>query len=362
MANEEHLRILKQGLEIWNHWREDNPNTRPNLRRARLLMANLRGANLNRVNFHGANLSRANLREADLFRANLVEADLSGAKFHRAKLNGANLSRANLSKARLTGADLARANLGGAKLCAANLTGTNLSGANLYGADLSQANLSHSMLVQVDLQEADLTDCHVYGISVWDPNLARSRQLNLVITPGDQPTVTVDNLEVAQFIYLLLNNEKIRSVIDTITSKAVLILGRFTPERKAVLDTIRTELRNRDYLPVLFDFDKPESRDSTETLRTLAHLARFIIADITEPRSVPQELQSIVPDLAVPIQPLLLKGSIGEYGMFGSFKKYHWVLPIYEYSDLDELLRSLGEKVIEPAEAKVIELRGNDLE
>ena len=39
--------------------------------------------------------------------------------------------------------------------------------------------------------------------------------------------------------YLLLNNEEIRHVIDTITSKVVLILGRFMPERKAILDAIR---------------------------------------------------------------------------------------------------------------------------
>jgi hypothetical protein len=58
--------------------------------------------------------------------------------------------------------------------------------------------------------------------------------------------------------YLLLHNQKIRDVIDTITSKVVLILGRFTPERKEVLDASRDELRKRDYLPVLFDFDKPE--------------------------------------------------------------------------------------------------------
>ena len=81
-----------------------------------------------------------------------------------------------------------------------------------------------------------------------------------------EPEITVDNLEVAQFIYLLLNNERIRHVIDTITSKAVLILGRFTPERKAVLDALREELRKRDYLPVLFDFDKPASKDLTETV------------------------------------------------------------------------------------------------
>ena len=37
------------------------------------------------------------------------------------------------------------------------------------------------------------------------------------------PRFTVDNIEVAQFIYLLLHNQKIRDVIDTITSKTVLI-------------------------------------------------------------------------------------------------------------------------------------------
>jgi len=59
MANEEHLRILKQGVEAWNKWREENPDTEPDLR----------GANLSRANLSGANLSRANLREANVERA-----------------------------------------------------------------------------------------------------------------------------------------------------------------------------------------------------------------------------------------------------------------------------------------------------
>ena len=167
----------------------------------------------------------------------------------------------------------------------------------------------------------------------------------------------MDNLEVAQFIYLLLNNEKIRDVIDTITSKAVLILGRFTEERKAILDALRDTLRQRNYLPILFDFDKPASRDLTETVSTLAHMSRFIIADITEPKSIPQELYAIVPDLAVPVQPLLLHGSSGEYALFQDLRKYPWVLTTYEYTDLDSLLASLEEKVISPAEVKAEEFR-----
>lgn len=31
MANEEHIAILKQGVEVWNNWRQENPDIRPDL-------------------------------------------------------------------------------------------------------------------------------------------------------------------------------------------------------------------------------------------------------------------------------------------------------------------------------------------
>jgi hypothetical protein len=102
-----------------------------------------------------------------------------------------------------------------------------------------------------------------------------------------------------------VGDTSIRHVVDTITSKAVLILGRFTDERKAVLDALRQELRKRDYLPILFDFAVPAARDMTETISLLARMARFIIADLTDSSSIPKELEAIVPGLAVPVQPPL---------------------------------------------------------
>ena len=64
-------------------------------------------------------------------------------------------------------------------------------------------------------------------------------------------------------------------------AEAVLILGRFTDARKAVLDALRDELRKQDRLPILFDFNKPASRTRDETITLLAGMARFVIADIS---------------------------------------------------------------------------------
>jgi hypothetical protein len=138
----------------------------------------------------------------------------------------------------------------------------------------------------------------------------------------------------------------------------VLILGRFTPERKVVLDALRDELRRLDYLPIIFDFDQPSTRDLTETVSTLAHLAKFIIADITTPASIPQELQSIIPNLpSVPVQPLIM-ASHSECGMFEHFKRYDWVLETHVYENSEKLIGELKQKVITPAETKANGLRG----
>jgi hypothetical protein len=352
MANADDIAQLMKGVDAWNAWRQENPDFLPDLSGADLRKANLSQANLTFANLGGADLSGANLRKANLTGANLNPsnrsvallrgADLTCANLSGAMLNTANLSQANLTFANLSGADLSEAHLGGADLTCANLSGANLRHADLIGATL----------LNTDLSGADLIDCRVWGVSAWRLKLEGAKQQNLVITSGDEPTVTVDNIEVAQFIYLMLNSQKIRDVIDTITSKAVLILSRFTAERKAVLDALREELRKRDYLPILFDFGVPAARDITETVSLLARMARFIIADLTDPSSIPKELEAIVPGLAVPVQPLL-EGSARPYAMFKDYWKYDWVLPLYRYEGLEPLLATLAGKVIAPAEAKM---------
>jgi hypothetical protein len=129
--------------------------------------------------------------------------------------------------------------------------------------------------------------------------------------------------------------------------------ARFTAARKPVLDGIRDELRKLGYAPVIFDFEKPSSRDLTETISTLAHLSRFVIADITDAKSIPQELTSIVPSLpSVPIQPLL-QADATEYGMFEHFRNYPWVMEVYRYEDADSMIPSFQRCVVDPLEKRL---------
>jgi len=370
MANQEHLDILKQGRDVWNEWRKEHPEIQPDLSDCNL--TEFSNANLSNTNLSNTNLSRTMLAFTDLSRANLQRANVLETILLRANFDGANLDRAcfsfsNLSGANFTntihinrviinGANLSKADLSNCSLSGANFSECNLSRANLSRADLTGADLSRAILIETNMRKATLTGCSIFGISAWGVELEGATQGSLVITSANEPMITVDNLEVAQLIYLFLNNENIRHIIDTITYKVVLILGRFTLERKKVLDALRESLRNHDYIPVVFDFEKPTNRDITETVSILAHMARFVIADITEAKSIPQELSHIVPFLpSVPIVPLL-EVSDREYGMYEHFISFLWVQPIYHYRDLDELLHSLQEHIIDPAEKRVREL------
>ena len=185
--------------------------------------------------------------------------------------------------------------------------------------------------------------------------LEGAKQQNLVVTPQNEPAITVDNIEVAQFVYLLLNNEKIREVIDTIGKKGVLLLGRFTEGRITILERLREKLRGLGYVPMVFNFDKPETKDFTETVRLLASLSKFVIVDITNPQSAPLELQAAVPDYMVPFVPILQKGE-NPFAMFVDLQnKYDWVLPVIAYPQSTGSLRCGGEDV-RPAEAKFNQL------
>jgi hypothetical protein len=103
---------------------------------------------------------------------------------------------------------------------------------------------------------------------------------------------------------------------------------------------------------MVFNFDKPVTKDFTETVRLLANLSHFVIVDITNPRSTPLELQATIPDCMVPFVPILEKGQ-DPFSMFVDLQnKYDWVLDVLVYASVDRLIKLLETEIVTPAEAK----------
>jgi uncharacterized protein YjbI with pentapeptide repeats len=368
MANQEQVEILKQGVHVWNQWRAQNLRLQVDL-----FGAELSGADLKQANLSGADLRQADLWKADLWKADLSEADLSGASLmgaslSGAQLGGAHLMGAHLMGAHLSGADLREADLWKADLREANLNETDLRGALLMGADLKRADLSGADLRGADLRgtslirtvidKAKISGSLVYAINVLDLKGEFEEQKDLIITPSKTPNITVDNVKVAQFIHLILNNEEIRDVINILTSRSVLILGRFSiPERKSILDALRNKLREYDLLPIVFDLDRPTDKDFRQTIKILAGLSLFVIADITNPKSSPLELQATVPDYQIPFVPILQEGEQPFAMMVDLQKKYNWVLDTLSYGSIEALIKALESAIIDPALEKHTELR-----
>lgn len=326
-----HMDCLLQGKTYWNNWRREHPEFQPMLADADLCRFELEGFDLSYANLTQARLQWANLRGVNFHQAILAAADLT-----HADLTDANFCRTDLYKTIFTDARLVRANLQGVQLVGNNFTG------------------------------AEVVNCKIYGLSAWDLEMdSVNKQEGFVIRyrPGndeEEQEITVNDLAMAGFTYLALNNTKLHRLFNDAGSTWVLLLGRFS-NRKPFLQELAERLRQRfgdgsntmarSFIPIIFDFPQPEQRDLIETVLLLAGMSYFVIVDLTDTNSVPLELQTIVPNYAVPIVPIILQGQ-ESFSMFAALRKFDWVLPLLTYDTPDNLFTGLQKAVIEPAIAK----------
>jgi uncharacterized protein YjbI with pentapeptide repeats len=321
-----HVHILKRGVPAWNDWRAKNPTIKPHLAHGGFAGTDLSSADLSNVNLSGADLSQSVLRNTDF----------GGANLSRAKLGGALLENAILQKATLTGADL--------------------SGAKLTGADLDDADLTDVNLNECDLAQARITNCDVYGVSAWNTRLEHAIQSNLRLTRSRdtrQRVLTVDSVQTAVVVNLLLESGGFSTLLDALCSKIVLVLRRFTPDREGFWDALKEELVTHNYVAISFDFEAPTNRSLSDTMMTLASLSRFIIADIRGEAAVPFEFSRIIPQLVIPIVPLL-DSSQEAFDPFADFDIYPWVLKPTVYAGTQRLSQ-LVRQIVNRAEANISE-------
>lgn len=152
-----------------------------------------------------------------------------------------------------------------------------------------------------------------------------------------------------------LNDSEQAQVVSEIYRSRVLILGRFDAAHKPTLDALGAalEAHPRHYRKHLFDYEPPAGRSLTEWVRAHALMSRFVIADISDPSSVPHELASVVPTSpSVPIVPIIREGA-RDYSMFRDLRAYPWVLPTVTYRNDDDLRARLEADIIGPAEARL---------
>lgn len=167
MANEEHLSILRQGIDVWNAWRLEEAEIKPNLAYTDLSATypgylHLERANFSHADFEGTDFENADLERADLRHANLIST----------KLDNTNLTCANLSYADLRNAEISNTNFS-----LANLSHSNLSYLDLRSADFSAANLRYANLMYSNLSYLDLSDLDLSGANLSRAELVRTQAL-----------------------------------------------------------------------------------------------------------------------------------------------------------------------------------------
>jgi len=359
MADSEQLDALRAGLEAWNAWRRANRGRAVDLAGADLrgadisILPALRTAEARGVFGPGAGWS---------FIANEVVGwdvpplDLRGADLSFARLDGADLRFADLSEAELRGAHLA-----GADLWRANLTGAGLRDADLSGANLRAADLSFAALVRCGVEGAEFGYSTVYGAAVWELRGTPKGEAMLQVAPPDAPEFRADGLAFAPLLHAIARDGRLAPVIEGLTGALALVLSRFGEARRPALDAIRAALSRAGLVPVVFDFAGPRSQDTTGTVETMARLSRLVLADLTDPSSVPHELATLVPFLRRTPVALLRRAGEGRYAMAADLAAYPWVLPTHDYADDAALAEGLP-GVVARALALGARLRGEAAE
>jgi uncharacterized protein YjbI with pentapeptide repeats/DNA-binding XRE family transcriptional regulator len=247
ILNKQHLALLKKGVQVWNRWRQKNPDILPQLSGLDLCTENcsdLKGYNLDGAdltNIEGryvslkgaslvqANLEKANFKEVTLDYANLREAKLEGSKLEDVGLRYVDLTGANLSKASIKFADFQKAILDEANFSQAYIFDAKFRQASLKKANLKEVTLRSSDLTEVNLNEAKLvnatvSDCIIYGLSAWGTETDGAFFEKLYVSPDGRSGLPVSDLILAPTLYLHRHNPR----------KTLALTQSFLTEKKAL--------------------------------------------------------------------------------------------------------------------------------
>lgn len=94
-----HFELLSNGKKVWNEWRDEYPDVKPDLSSADLSQKNLSGYNLHSCNLKDATLAHCDLQDVNLANADLEGANLAGSYLYWTTLRNAKICLLQLAKA-----------------------------------------------------------------------------------------------------------------------------------------------------------------------------------------------------------------------------------------------------------------------
>ncbi|MFZ0160571.1 MAG: pentapeptide repeat-containing protein [Kineosporiaceae bacterium] len=326
---------IRRGVDFWAQWQQENPGGSQFAKPNWYDCPDPSGAQIkghNRINFDGYTLKNAAIYDAFAEGIGIRDAIIDGCRFEEG-----DFSRADFSNTCFVGTHFNKT----------ILTDSCFDGASFINCNLNRVNLTGARFC---LKE--ITETVVYGISAWDLRTCEAmQQSKLVIertydlysdlVERGQIPVTVDNIELAQFIHYLSDHKKMRDTINILNARGVLLLGRFRDGGLDRLYRIRDWLLTKNYTPMIFDFGRPDSLDLTETVVTMAGLSRLVLADLSG-GSVPQELHAI---LGAFEKPVIAFSEQDPYALLKDLMRKNPYVFFVKFASDAELLNGLAKKL-----------------
>jgi len=284
---------------------------------------------------------------------NFSNLKLSGVSIYKAFAEGLKIQDSTFDGVYFDDGDFSRADFSNCHFLNCHFNKTIFTDANFFEATFINCNLNRVNLTNTNFMVKEVSETVIYGISAWDIQISQeSKQSKLVIektydlysdiiAQGRVPLM-VDNIELAQFIYYLSNHQKFRDTINILNRKGVLLLGKFKDGGLDRLYKLKDWFADRNYLPMIFDFDRPSGMDYTETIITLSGLSKLVVADLSGD-SVPHELHAILDNFSKPVIAYYDKSP---YSMLKDLKRKNRYFHDIKFDGTDaDLLNKLPDKI-----------------
>ena len=323
--------VILMGAEVWNEWPQNNHMV-----------------SFNRPHWYDCP-DKTGVQIKGENKLNFRNMHFKGTSIYNAFAENLNLSGSVFEDVVIEEGDFDRAIFIGCMFKNTRFNKTILTNSRFNDSTFVNCNLNRVNLTGADFSVKEITETVVYGISSWDLSIGKeSKQSKLVIErtydfysdfiDREEMPLMVDDIELAQFIYYLSNHKKIRDTLNILNQKGVLLLGQFMDGGLERLYKIRDQLQAKGYMPMIFDFNRPENLSNVETIVTMAGLSKFIIADLSGP-SVPHELATIFINHKKP----LLSFGKHPYALFPTLSDQTKVTHVE--GDIDDLLKQLDTKI-----------------